>query len=139
MMAKKSPKSRAHLIGGDQRSYQLKVKDIRSRFQERQGADLKLKPIERHRQPDLANIASEYDLKLFKEAQAVASEKIVCVLLVIFQFLEFIPRKLNCLTNRTLATPSILKWDVSKWKFGIRAPTPKIMPNFRNSTCANTA
>lgn len=41
--------------------------------------DLKLKPSERHKQPDLTHIASEYDLRLFKEAQAVASEKIVSI------------------------------------------------------------
>jgi len=83
--SRRSPK-RGHNFTTDQRSYQLKVKDIRNKFQEQNaGHEPKpLKPSERHLEPDLTSIASEYDLRLFREAQAAASERIVCIYLHCF-------------------------------------------------------
>lgn len=52
------------------------VKEIRSKFQEKPESN-DVKPEEKEREPKLAGIASDYDLKLFQEAQAAASEKIV--------------------------------------------------------------
>lgn len=79
-LGKKSPKG-VHQTN-EQRNYQLKIKDLRSKWKgpstdtnesdsggENQG-------IEKDRQPRLSDLTSDYDLKLFMEAQAVASEKI---------------------------------------------------------------
>lgn len=81
-MGKKSPKG-VHQTN-EQRNYQLRVKEMRSKWKpkaegnsndsdsgsETPGAD-------KDRQPRLNNLTSDYDLKLFMEAQAIASEKIV--------------------------------------------------------------
>lgn len=78
--AKKSPKG-VHQTN-EQRNYQLKVKDLRSKWKG-PSADTNESDsggenvgIEKDRQPRLMNLTSEYDLKLFMEAQAIASEKI---------------------------------------------------------------
>lgn len=84
--AKKSPKG-VHQTN-EQRNYQLKVKDLRSKWKG-PSADTNESDsggenvgIEKDRQPRLMNLTSEYDLKLFMEAQAIASEKIVTLLLI---------------------------------------------------------
>ncbi|KAL0266644.1 UNVERIFIED_CONTAM: hypothetical protein PYX00_009131 [Menopon gallinae] len=75
VMSRRSPKSHSHHLGSDHRSYQLKVKEIRSKFQEKSESN-DVKPEDKEREPKLTGIASDYDLKLFQEAQAAASEKI---------------------------------------------------------------
>lgn len=75
-MSRRSPKNHSHHLSSDHRAYQLMIKDIRSKFQER-GEMNDVKSEEKDREPLLDNIASEYDLRLFQEAQAAASEKIV--------------------------------------------------------------
>ena len=82
-LSKKSPKT--HHLTIEQRHYQLKVKEQRSKSERRsnnnnsdQETDSST-PEEKDREPRLATITSEYDLKLFQEAQAVASEKIVSI------------------------------------------------------------
>ncbi|GJQ87302.1 hypothetical protein Trydic_g17352 [Trypoxylus dichotomus] len=58
----------------DQKIYQQKIKDIRKLKLE---IPEDVKPhMDKNREPDLANFVSDYDLKLFRDAQAVASEKI---------------------------------------------------------------
>ncbi|GLH12371.1 Histone acetyltransferase [Gryllus bimaculatus] len=77
LMSKKSPKSH---ITVDQRHYHMKIKETRSKYkpqppepEEAAAADGK------EREPRLSNLVPDYDLKLFQEAQALASEKIdVC-------------------------------------------------------------
>ncbi|XP_011309579.1 histone acetyltransferase KAT7 isoform X3 [Fopius arisanus] len=79
-MGKKSPKVMHQT--NDQRNYQLKVKDLRSKRSRPNGdgndSDSEGEPpgIEKDRQPRLTGLTSDYDLKLFMEAQALASEKI---------------------------------------------------------------
>lgn len=52
------------------------VKEMRAKFQEKSEMnDVKIE--EKEREPRLTGIASDYDLKLFQEAQAAASERIV--------------------------------------------------------------
>lgn len=70
---KKSPKSH---ITPEQRQCQLKVKELRSKSDKRGNEDVENSPDEKDREPKLTNIVSDYDLKLFQEAQALASEKI---------------------------------------------------------------
>lgn len=68
---KKSPRAQAIQ---DQKLYQQKIKDIRKLKLE---TPEDIKPhIDKNREPDLANFVSDYDLKLFRDAQAIASEKI---------------------------------------------------------------
>ncbi|GLH12369.1 Histone acetyltransferase Tip60, partial [Gryllus bimaculatus] len=74
LMSKKSPKSH---ITVDQRHYHMKIKETRSKYkpqppepEEAAAADGK------EREPRLSNLVPDYDLKLFQEAQALASEKI---------------------------------------------------------------
>ncbi|XP_015607212.1 histone acetyltransferase KAT7 isoform X2 [Cephus cinctus] len=79
-LGKKSPK-RMHQTN-EQRNYQLKVKDLRNKWKGPDGdgneSDSGGEPhgIEKNRQPRLKNLTPDYDLKLFMEAQAIASEKI---------------------------------------------------------------
>lgn len=68
----------------EQRNYQLKVKELRSKWKKPSGdgndSDSGGEPpgMEKDRQPRLTDLTPDYDLKLFMEAQALASEKIVC-------------------------------------------------------------
>lgn len=80
-MGKKSPKGSQYTTTEQQR-YHSKIKDFRSKFKPPRpdGKDSNSKEIQnldKTRQPPLAGLTSDYDLKLFLEAQAAASEKIV--------------------------------------------------------------
>lgn len=80
-MAKKSPKGLHQTT--EQRNYQLKVREMRNKWKGNTGdgnesdSSCELQGNEKDRQPRLTNLTPEYDLKLFMEAQAIASEKIV--------------------------------------------------------------
>ncbi|XP_033225210.1 histone acetyltransferase KAT7 isoform X3 [Belonocnema kinseyi] len=79
-LGKKSPKG-VHQTN-EQRNYQLKIKELRKRSKSPSGdaneSDSAGENVEaeKDRQPRLKNLTSDYDLKLFMEAQAIASEKI---------------------------------------------------------------
>lgn len=83
LLSKKSPKS--HHLTIEQRQYQMKIKEFRTKSERRNNnnnSDPETdssapEEKDREREPRLTNITSEYDLKLFQEAQAAASEKIV--------------------------------------------------------------
>jgi histone acetyltransferase MYST2 len=83
LLSKKSPKS--HHLTIEQRHYQMKIKELRAKSERRNNnnnSDPETdssapEEKDREREPRLTNITSEYDLKLFQEAQAAASEKIV--------------------------------------------------------------
>lgn len=83
VLSKKSPKS--HHLTIEQRHYQMKIKELRTKSERRSNnnnSDPETdssapEEKDREREPRLMNITSEYDLKLFQEAQAAASEKIV--------------------------------------------------------------
>ena len=83
VLSKKSPKS--HHLTIEQRHYQMKIKELRAKSERRSNnnnSDPETdssapEEKDREREPRLTNITSEYDLKLFQEALAVASEKIV--------------------------------------------------------------
>ncbi|CAG9760562.1 unnamed protein product [Ceutorhynchus assimilis] len=63
----------------EHKQYLSRVKDARIKFKQ-EFADVKKSDIKPHldksKEPDLNNFVSEYDLKLFRDAQAIASEKI---------------------------------------------------------------
>jgi len=69
----------------DQKAYQQKVKESREKAASIVAADssnsLNETFVDFNREPKLGNVASEYDLRLFMEAQAAASEKVVRFLL----------------------------------------------------------
>ncbi|XP_034948234.1 histone acetyltransferase KAT7 [Chelonus insularis] len=79
-MGKKSPKGMHQT--NEQRNYQLKVKELRNKWKRPNGdgndsdSGGEAPGIEKDRQPRLTGLTSDYDLKLFMEAQAIASEKI---------------------------------------------------------------
>ncbi|XP_076239608.1 lysine acetyltransferase chameau isoform X2 [Calliopsis andreniformis] len=79
-LAKKSPKG-VHQTT-EQRNYQLKVRELRSKWKgntadgNESDSSSELQGNEKDRQPRLTNLTPDYDLKLFMEAQAIASEKI---------------------------------------------------------------
>ncbi|XP_076655883.1 lysine acetyltransferase chameau isoform X2 [Halictus rubicundus] len=79
-LAKKSPKG-VHQTT-EQRNYQLKVREQRNKWKGSSGDgnetdnEGELQGNEKDRQPRLTNLTPDYDLKLFMEAQAIASEKI---------------------------------------------------------------
>lgn len=83
LLSKKSPKS--HHLTIEQRHYQMKIKELRAKSERRSNnnnSDPETdssapEEKDREREPRLTNITSEYDLKLFQEALAAASEKIV--------------------------------------------------------------
>lgn len=60
----------------EQKQYLQKVKDLRSKFKIEPMENSKDVVADKSREPDLTGIASDYDLKLFQDAQALASEKI---------------------------------------------------------------
>lgn len=66
----------------EQKAYQLKVKEIRSEFKPNPPSPMRHishvninPPLELKREPNLMGFVSDYDLQLFREAQAIASEK----------------------------------------------------------------
>ncbi|KAJ8913599.1 hypothetical protein NQ315_013421 [Exocentrus adspersus] len=69
---KKSPRTPATL---EQKQYLQKIRDMRGKFKTEPIEDVK-PCVDKTHQPDLINFVAEYDLKLFKDAQAIASEKI---------------------------------------------------------------
>ncbi|XP_043519495.1 histone acetyltransferase KAT7 isoform X1 [Frieseomelitta varia] len=79
-LAKKSPKGLHQTT--EQRNYQLKVREMRNKWKGNTGdgnesdSSCELQGNEKDRQPRLTNLTPDYDLKLFMEAQAIASEKI---------------------------------------------------------------
>ncbi|XP_011173629.1 histone acetyltransferase KAT7 [Solenopsis invicta] len=66
----------------EQRNYQLKVREMRNKWKGNTGdgnesdSGSELQGNEKDKQPRLSNLTPDYDLKLFMEAQANASEKI---------------------------------------------------------------
>lgn len=75
-MSRRSPKNHSHHLSSDHRAYQLLVKDFRSKFLDVKSETNDERMDDKEKEPILDNIASDYDLKLFQEAQAAASEKI---------------------------------------------------------------
>lgn len=78
----KRPKGVHQPITEQQRNYQLKIREMRNKWKSEGDANEsdsggELQGNEKDRQPRLNNLAPDYDLKLFMESQAVASEKIV--------------------------------------------------------------
>lgn len=68
---KKSPRA---LPTSEQKQYLIKIKDLRAKFKLEEVDE---KPsIDKNREPDLSNFVPDYDLKLFRDAQAISSEKI---------------------------------------------------------------
>lgn len=70
----------------DQKAYQQKVKDSREKAAAMLVVSDSMKSlneslIDFNREPKLNNVASDYDLRLFMEAQAAASEKMVSLAL----------------------------------------------------------
>lgn len=64
----------------EQKAYQLKVKEIRSKFKPMLKSParhlLHTMHVDKEREPDLNGLVPDYDLQLFREAQAVASDRI---------------------------------------------------------------
>ncbi|XP_011874549.1 PREDICTED: histone acetyltransferase KAT7 [Vollenhovia emeryi] len=66
----------------EQRNYQLKVREMRNKWKGNTGdgnesdSGGELQGNEKDKQPRLNNLTPDYDLKLFMEAQAIASEKV---------------------------------------------------------------
>lgn len=59
----------------EQKQYLQKIRDIRLKFKNDQIEDIK-PTVDKTREPHLNNFVPDYDLKLFRDAQAIASEKI---------------------------------------------------------------
>lgn len=66
--------SRSHATQ-EQKQYLQKIKDLREKFKLEATDDIK-PTVDKNREPDLSNFVPDYDLKLFRDAQAMASEKI---------------------------------------------------------------
>ncbi|XP_073978907.1 lysine acetyltransferase chameau isoform X2 [Rhodnius prolixus] len=69
-------KGQVHVPTADQRMYREKVKEMRSKHVTRDDTNSIGDSESKERQPDLSKWSNKYDLKLFQEAQAVASEAI---------------------------------------------------------------
>lgn len=67
----------------EQKAYQLKIKDIRAKFKPNPPSPIRAshthsnhnKAHTEQREPNLTGLVSDYDLQMFREAQAIASEK----------------------------------------------------------------
>lgn len=110
-LGKKSPKAGHQTT--EQRNYQLKVKEMRNtkiKKEEKNANDTDSggdqQELAKDRQPNLQGLVPDYDLKLFLEAQAVASEKIVSFHLMMLQTRDtldmFILSKSPCLWSQIL-------------------------------------
>jgi histone acetyltransferase MYST2 len=75
-MASLGRKSPNRVQTADQRAYQQKIKEMRAKSPA-PADDTDSTSDDKDREPRIAHVAPEYDLKLFQEAQALASEKIV--------------------------------------------------------------
>lgn len=63
----------------EQKAYQLKVKEIRTKFKpmlKSPARHIHAMHVDKEREPDLNGLVPDYDLQLFREAQAVASDRI---------------------------------------------------------------
>lgn len=69
---KKTPKPHAN---SEQKQYLQKVRDMRAKVKLEPTEDIK-PCVDKTKEPNLSNFVSEYDLKLFQDAQAVASDMI---------------------------------------------------------------
>ncbi|XP_057655035.1 histone acetyltransferase KAT7 [Diorhabda carinulata] len=69
---KKTPRPHA---SSEQRQYLQKIRDIRAKFKLESTEDIK-PCVDKTKEPDLTNFVPEYDLKLFQDAQAIASDMI---------------------------------------------------------------
>lgn len=69
---KKTPRSPPTM---EQKQYLQKIRENRSKFKGDHIEDIK-PSVDKTKEPDLHNFVPEYDLKLFRDAQALASEKI---------------------------------------------------------------
>lgn len=64
----------------EQKAYQIKVKDIRAKFKPNPPSPIRNSHNnvnlhkDKEREPPLSGLVSEYDLQMFREAQAIASE-----------------------------------------------------------------
>ncbi|XP_063932651.1 histone acetyltransferase KAT7 isoform X2 [Zophobas morio] len=70
---RKSPRPQ---ITQDQRQYLQKIRDIHLKFKSEPVEEVKPQNPDKNRELDLTNFVPDYDLKLFRDAQALASEKI---------------------------------------------------------------
>ncbi|KAK0080135.1 hypothetical protein PV325_000390 [Microctonus aethiopoides] len=111
-MGKKSPKGMHQT--NEQRNYQLKVKELRGKWKRSNGDDNdsdsggEQPGMEKDRQPRLSGLTSDYDLKLFMEAQALASEKIEKEL----KELDYDMEGRNCGGTRVV---EMGKWEMEVW------------------------
>ncbi|XP_008197990.1 histone acetyltransferase KAT7 isoform X1 [Tribolium castaneum] len=60
----------------EQKQYLQKIRDIHLKFKSEPMEETKPQNLDKNREPDLSNFVPDYDLKLFRDAQALASEKI---------------------------------------------------------------
>ncbi|KAH0820484.1 hypothetical protein GEV33_002307 [Tenebrio molitor] len=60
----------------EQKQYLQKIRDIHLKFKSEPVEEIKPQNPDKNREPDLSNFVPDYDLKLFRDAQALASEKI---------------------------------------------------------------
>ncbi|RZC42152.1 histone acetyltransferase KAT7, partial [Asbolus verrucosus] len=60
----------------DQKQYLQKIRDIHLKFKSDPVEEIKPQNPDKNHEPDLSNFVPDYDLKLFRDAQALASEKI---------------------------------------------------------------
>lgn len=87
----------------EQRNYQLKVREMRNKWKGNTGdgnesdSGGELQGNEKDKQPRLNNLTPDYDLKLFMEAQAIASEKIVSIQFITRADLEMYFTDFACL------------------------------------------
>ncbi|KAF5275813.1 hypothetical protein FQA39_LY06673 [Lamprigera yunnana] len=70
---KKAPRPQVII---DQKQYLQKIKEMRAKFKAESKDAPAAATIDRNKEPNLSNIVPDYDLKLFRDAQAIASEKI---------------------------------------------------------------
>nr|CAI5849687.1 unnamed protein product [Callosobruchus analis] len=59
----------------EQRAFLQKIRDLRAKWKAESSEDIK-PCIDKNKEPDLTNVVPDYDLKLFQDARAMASEKI---------------------------------------------------------------
>lgn len=97
----------------EQKAYQMKVREIRSSFKPSPLSPLRHiahvninQSLELKREPNLMGFVSDYDLQLFREAQAIASEKVESDLLKLSpeRGTKYVLKPVTAVTGRRLLT-----------------------------------
>lgn len=72
---RKREEQRSKALARDHQQNLARIRDLRAKFKQEPMEDVK-PALDKTREPDLGNLVPEYDLQMFRDAQALASERL---------------------------------------------------------------